>query len=199
MIVVFYKNDHDASTGLFVSKAALLSINRGGVMKAVFKTVSIAMLVLVLLTGWAQGGEATYPFAPGEKLTFDLKWGSIGAGEAVLWIMPMKTINGQPAYHFLMTARSNKTIDRIFRIRDRLESYADHTMTHSLLYKQNIREGGYHRNHIISFDWEKGEARYHSGKGYLKNIKIRPGTFDPLAAFYFVRLQPMDAVTKFFF
>lgn len=134
------------------------------------------------------------PFMPGEKLTFNLKWGNIGAGKAVLQVLPMTTLNGSPAYHFEMTARSTRTIDRIFRIRDRLESYADLKMTHSLLYTQKIREGGYRKDRVITFDWEKNELEYISNNGKPKYLPIMPGTFDPLAAFYFLRLQPLPSL-----
>ena len=133
---------------------------------------------------------STRPFKPGERLTFDLKWGAIGAGSAVLQVLPMSTVDNVEAYHFEVTVRTNKAIDPIFKIRDRLESYADINMTHSLLYKEKIREGGYRKDRVITFDWEKNELEYISDKRAPKYVPMMPGTFDPLSAFYFLRLQP---------
>jgi hypothetical protein len=156
-----------------------------------------AMVGLVMLSGPCKAADAvSRPFKPGEKLTFDLTWGGIGAGTAVLQVMPQTTLDGVAVYHFKMTARSTKTIDRIFKIRDRIESYADLKMTHSLLYKQKIREGGYRKDRLITFDWKKNELSYVSNNSTPKQRALMPGTFDPLAAFYFVRLQPLTTVKK---
>ncbi|MEN8244634.1 MAG: DUF3108 domain-containing protein [Thermodesulfobacteriota bacterium] len=163
----------------------------------VFKAVVTAFVGLTILVVPCKAAEpAVQPFTPGEKLTFELTWGGIGAGTAVLKVLPLTTVNGAAAYGFEMTARSTKTIDRIFKIRDRLESYADRGMTHSLLYKQKIREGGYRKNRLITFDWEKNELTYISNNSKPRQVSIIPGTFDPLAAFYFLRLQPLTKVTS---
>jgi len=167
-------------------------------MAPVLKVIAAAAMVgFVILTGPCTAADSvSRPFVPGEKLTFDLTWGGIGAGKAVLQVMPQTTLDGVAAYHFKMTARSTKTIDRIFKIRDRLESYADLKMTHALLYKQKIREGGYRKDRVITFDWEKNELSYVSNNSKPKKRPLMPGTFDPLAAFYFVRLQPLTTVKK---
>lgn len=167
-------------------------------MSPVLKVVAAAAMVwFVILTGPCTAADSvSRPFVPGEKLTFDLTWGGIGAGEAVLQVLPQTTLDGVAAYHFIMTARSTKTIDRIFKIRDRLESYADLKMTHSLLYKQKIREGGYRKDRVITFDWDKNELSYVSDSKPPKQLSLMPGTFDPLAAFYFIRLQPLTTAKK---
>ena len=173
-------------------------IEKGFYMRHTLAVFAAAVMVLfpMLIGPCAASDHTLKPFEPGEKLTFDLTWGGIAAGKAVLQVMPRTTLNGVAAYRFVMTARSTKTIDRIFKIRDRLESYADLKMTRSLLYKQKIREGGYRKNRVITFDWEKNELEYISNNGRPKYLPIMPGTFDPLAAFYFVRLQPLWTVKK---
>jgi len=140
--------------------------------------------------------EAVHPFIPGEKLTFDLKWGSIGAGKAVLRVLPHKTFDDRKVYHFELTARSGKTIDRIFKIRDRMDSYADIAMNHSLLYREKIREGGYRKDRVVTFDWEKNEVAYVSGSKAPRHIPVMPGTFDPLSAFYYVRVNLKAGLSK---
>ncbi len=158
----------------------------------VLRVLGMAAIVwFPLLVGPCSATElSSRPFRPGERLTFDLKWGAIGAGSAVLQVLPVTTLNKEEAYHFEVKVRSSKTIDRIYKIRDLLESFADINMTHSLLYKQKIREGGYRKERVITFDWEKNELAYVSDKRAPRYIPIIPGTFDPLSAFYFLRLQP---------
>ncbi len=80
-----------------------------------------------------KAGEKDFPFYPGEKLTFLLKWTIIPAGESVLEVLPMETIDGVKAYHFLLTAKSNAFIDTLYKVRDRIDAYANSEMTHSML------------------------------------------------------------------
>ncbi|MFC1815493.1 DUF3108 domain-containing protein [Thermodesulfobacteriota bacterium] len=132
--------------------------------------------------------ESELPFAPGEKLTFQLKWGFIPAGEAVLEVQPIKNINGIKAYHFVLTAKSNSFVDIFYKVRDRIDAYADLNMTHTLLYNKQQHEGNTKRNVTVNFDWEKNTAQYINFGLKNKPISIMPGSFDPLSAFYYTRL-----------
>jgi hypothetical protein len=56
-------------------------------------------LVFLLLLAAAPAplhAERVTPFAPGERLTFALRWSVIPAGEAVLEVLPMETIQEKP-------------------------------------------------------------------------------------------------------
>jgi len=101
--------------------------------------------------------EMVHPFQPGEKMHYTLKWGVMSAGEATLEVHDMDVIQGVEAYHFVMTARSNSFIDVFFKVRDRIDSYADAGMNHSLYYKKDQHEGKTRRNIRVDFDWEKNE------------------------------------------
>jgi hypothetical protein len=128
------------------------------------------------------------PFAPGERLVFELRWAVIPAGKAVLEVMPMKTIDGSLAYHFRMTAKSNAFVDLFFKVRDRIDSYVAVDMSHSIHYRHKQREGEAAKNIKVHFDWETSTARYFDGKKTRNPIEIAPGTFDPLSVFYYSRL-----------
>jgi hypothetical protein len=131
------------------------------------------------------------PFSPGERLTFELKWGLIPAGEAILEVLPIEMMNGAPVYHFALTATSNDFLDVFYKVRDRIDSYTDLHMTHSLLYKKIQNEGNTHRDIIVQFDWEKSEANYTNYNRPKPPVKLLPGCFDPLAIFYKARLLDM--------
>ena len=128
------------------------------------------------------------PFQPGEKLTFKLKWSIFNAGTATLQVLPIERINGEDAYHFVMTVQSNAFIDKIYKVRDRIDAFADLAMMKSLYYKKFQREGRSHRDEVIEFDWEKNLAQYSNFGKTRPPIAILPGTFDPLSAFYFSRV-----------
>ena len=141
--------------------------------------------------------EDKHPFKPGEKMYFALKYGAIPAGAATLEVHDMDEIQGIAAYHFVMTARSNSFIDIFFKVRDRIDSYADADMVHSLYYKKDQKEGKTRRNIRVEFDWEKNESTYVNFDSEPKVISILPGSFDPLSVFYFSRLIDFQSVDEF--
>ena len=128
------------------------------------------------------------PFSPGEKLTYALRWENIPAGELQLEIRPMATVNGSPAYHFVMTAKSNSTVDIFCKIRDRIDAYTDSQMTRSVLYKkQRLGSRGLQRAQV-RFDWNNGHAQFSDASKSHAPVVLQPGSFDPLSAFYFTRM-----------
>jgi hypothetical protein len=131
-------------------------------------------------------------FLPGEKLTFQLRWEFISAGEATLKVEPMAEINGQPSYHFVMQAKTNSFLDLIYKVRDRIDSYTDTDMTRSLYYKKNQREGRHRRKVTVAFDWDSNRARYSREGREDRFVDLLEGTFDPLGIFYFVRSSNLD-------
>ena len=86
-----------------------------------------------------EAAEKNFPFYPGEKLTFQLKWTLIPAGEGILEVLPIETINGVKAYHFVLTAKSNSFVDLFYKVRDRIDAYTDIEMNHTILYKKTTR------------------------------------------------------------
>lgn len=160
-----------------------------------FKTFLLATLIssLFLMTLCnplpppSAKAQSTMPFAPGEKLRFVLMWTFIPAGEAVLEVLPMQTINGQRAYHFRFTAQSNAFVDLIYKVRDRIDAYASADMSHAIKYIKKQREGKHHQDLQVRFDTKNLLAEYWDGKK-KKITAVPPGTFDPLGAFYFTRL-----------
>jgi hypothetical protein len=159
-------------------------------------TLIIAVMTIFGLSSNVCGDEKDFPFYPGEKLTFVLKWTIIPAGESVLEVLPMETINGVKAYHFLLTAKSNAFIDAFYKVRDRIDAYANTEMTHSMLYKKKQREGKSHRDIVVNFDWQNSKAQYTNFEEVLPPIDIMSGSFDPLSAFYFVRFFDFQGISK---
>lgn len=155
----------------------------------------LVFIVPVIFSGSVLAQDRKMPFSPGEKLTFQLKWGVIPAGEASLEVLPIETINGIPAYHFVMTARSYPFLDLFYKVRDRIEAFADTGMTHSLLYKKKQREGRTKRDIIVRFDWNQNEATYTRRNRSRTPVKLMPGCFDPLSVFYYSRLLDMKIGT----
>jgi hypothetical protein len=141
--------------------------------------------------------EAMHPFRPGEAMYYTLRWGAIPAGEATLEVHDMKEVQGIEAYHFVMTARSNSFVDMFFKVRDRIDSYADADMSHTLFFKKNQLEGKTRRYIRVNFDWKKNESSYVNFDSEPRIINQLPGSFDPLSVFYFSRTLDLQAGKEF--
>lgn len=159
----------------------------------------IGFLLIFCMFQWPPGAPALdvefsasekpgMPFHPGEKLTYELRWGVVPAGEATLEVLPVTTLDGVSARHFSATAKSNRFVDVFYKVRDHVESFTDLDMDHALLYQKKQREGGHKRDVAVRFDWMKQTAQYFNFNEPKEPIPLMTGTFDPLSAFYFVRL-----------
>ncbi len=135
------------------------------------------------------------PFKPGEKLTFELRWENVPAGQAQLEVLPIKKVNGTPAYHFAMTARSNAFVDLFYKVRDRIDAFADIDMTRSVYYAKQ-QKGRRKKHEIVEFDWSERQAQYSSSKKTMEPIDLMPGSFDPLSAFYYTRTALLSGLKK---
>jgi len=153
---------------------------------------TVAAFFIFTAAGFAQDRNvAEPPFRPGEKLKFELKWTVIKAGEATLEVLPVETIGGVSAYHFVMTAQSTPFIDVFYKIRDRIDAYTDVNMTHSVLYKKKQLEGSTHRDEIVEFDWKKDTVQYSNFGKKREPLSLKAGAFDPLSVFYYSRFFEM--------
>ncbi len=155
----------------------------------------LMLAALILIPGYgsitqARDHREPLPFQPGERLVFEVSWEFIRAGEAVLEILPVEDFDGEPSFHFVMTAKSTPFIDVFYKVRDRYDAYTDVGMSHSLLYIK--KKGGRRKKEIrVPFDWVKMESQYVAIGEEWKPISLLPNSFDPLAVFYAFRLNDL--------
>ena len=159
---------------------------------AVMILAAIAVAIQIGISTTEVAADSTIPFAPGERLEFELRWAVIPAGKAVLEVLPMKTIDGSEAYHFRMTAKSNPFVDLFFKVRDRIDAYVASDMSRSIHYRHKQRGGDAAKNIKVKFDWDSSTAQYFDGNKTRNAIDIVPGTFDPLSVFYYSRLLKFE-------
>jgi hypothetical protein len=154
----------------------------------ILRIVVICLISILGSFGNTKAFEKNFPFNTGETLTFQLKWGVIPVGEAVLKVLPVETINGIQSYHFVMTAKTYPVMDVLYKVRDRIDAYADLKMNRSILFKKRQEEGKTKRNVVVDFDWKNQEAQYSNFEKKKTPIPILPGSFDPLSILYYTRL-----------
>jgi Protein of unknown function (DUF3108) len=161
-----------------------------------FITITTCLFVLLFLVplGQSRADDRSMPFQPGEKLVFELKWTVVSAGEASLEVKPYKKVNGQDAYHFMMRAKTNRFLDRIYKVRDRIDGYTDLDITRSVFFAKRQREGKTKKNVVVKFDWDASTAQYTEfiKQSKKKPIHLMPGAFDPLSIFYHTRMLALQ-------
>jgi len=152
-------------------------------------TVTVCIFIMLFAPGIAMSKD--HGFYPGEKLTFHVKWSFVTAARVTLEVLPCGSIDGEPAFHFLYTAKTSKFVDAFYKSRDRIESYTDINLTRSLLYKKR-HEGKSIKDITVEFDWEKKEAHYINKGEATHSVQIDKNTFDPLSVFYAFRIGQPD-------
>jgi hypothetical protein len=163
-------------------------IYRNHVTCLVFALILLIFQHFSPIIGSTRASTKPFPFHPGEKLTYRAKWGFIQAGELTLEVLPIETIDGVKAYHFAMIMKTSTTIDHIYKVRERQDSYCDIGMSHSILYKK-VSEGEHPRDVIVNFYWEKLEAARSNFGEKMAPVRIAPGTFDTVSLYYVIRLK----------
>ncbi|MCW8811455.1 MAG: DUF3108 domain-containing protein [Ignavibacteriaceae bacterium] len=121
-------------------------------------------------------------FKEGEKLTFDVNYGFVTAGIAVMEVPKIKKISGREAYHVTFEVNSVPSFDMFYKVRDRYETYIDVEGLFPWRFEQHIREGGYTRDFSAFFDQRKGKAKTTEGE-----YEIPLYVNDIVSAFYYAR------------
>ncbi|MBU8923169.1 MAG: DUF3108 domain-containing protein [Bacteroidales bacterium] len=128
----------------------------------------------------------TVPFGEGENLIFSIRYGLITGGEATLEIRNMAVLDSVLCYHIVSVARTNGVFDRIFKVRDRHESFMEYKDLYSLRFIKHLREGKYRKDRQVDFDQKAHLAIYSD-----KTVPIAPNTHDFLTALYYARTLPL--------
>ncbi len=161
-------------------------------MKSYLKYITVCLIcILISVTADAEGLSNHVKFYPGEKITFEVRWSLVKAGEVTLETLPPENIDGIPAYHFIYSAKTTKFVDVFYRVRDRIESFTDTELTRSLLYKKRHESKSVKENTVV-FDWDKKEARCLSSGEIISSVRLDEYNFDPLSVFYAFRAGKPD-------
>ncbi len=121
-------------------------------------------------------------FTVGEKLTFNVKYGFVTAGVAVMEIPKIKRIAGRDVYHVIFKVNSLPSFDPFYKVRDRYETYIDVKALFPWRFEQHVREGGFSMDFAAFFDHRKGIAKTSKG-----TYKIPPNVNDIVSTFFYAR------------
>jgi hypothetical protein len=132
----------------------------------------------------------------GERLTFDVKWGSICAGQAVMSVKPKAplTPGGPEVWTISCRTRSSAFVSTFYEVRDDITTLLDAKEGFARFFDMDKNEGPTHRHERIEFDYDQKQANYRKtntrkpGDGTKTDTVPLPGKVqDPLSCLYYAR------------
>ncbi|HOX05959.1 MAG TPA: DUF3108 domain-containing protein [Planctomycetota bacterium] len=143
------------------------------------------------------------PFVPveaklteGERLTYQIKWGAVDAGQAVLSVKRRERFgpDGAEVWNVQCETRSNAFVSMFYEVRDDIKTLIDVKEGFARHFDMKKNEGSFHGSEQIQFDYEKNLAEYtRTEKGTfadkVRNRKVSlPGKIhDPMSCLYYIR------------
>ena len=125
------------------------------------------------------------PFAPGERLEYQVKFGIFRVGHAEMEVVGIDTIRGEPTYHVRFAVHGSAIF---YSMTDTLESWFSVYDLTSRRFVQNNNEDGRLYQHTYEIFPERGY--------FIQDAKdTLPTTAQPLddmSFFYFARTVPLD-------
>lgn len=123
------------------------------------------------------------PFKPGEKLEYLLHYGWIDGGVGALELLE-DSLNNQLVWHAVLAAHSIGITDKVYKIKDRYESYFDPYKDLPVKAIRDIHEGNYTWYNESVFDHEH-DTVYSQRSGA---VKVPDNSQDIVSAFYKLRV-----------
>ena len=164
------------------------------------KSLRLLLFVSILFKLCPHGfaNEARQPFHPGERLIYELRWGLFKVGTAVFEVEGPVELDGQPAYKFVFTIKTNRFADGFYKIRDRYEGYSNLEMSRSLLFRKQEQHNRRKRNVTVTFDWDAQTVQYERNGEKQDPLPLdHTRCFDPLSALFAARALPLSIGSEY--
>lgn len=136
-------------------------------------------------TAIAQTSPVPVPFATGERLQYDVKFGFLHVGSGSMEVAGVDTVRGQAAWHTIFHVHGGTLF---FKVNDRLESWIDVNHLVSLRHWQELSEGRRDRERHFEIIPERGVV-VEEGKPEAPTVAA---PLDDGAFLYFVRTIPLE-------
>jgi hypothetical protein len=141
------------------------------------------------------------PIWIGEKLSYNVSYFGVSAGDFVLESLPHKSIAGREVYHIKGTAVTSKVFNLFYRLNDTVETFIDYQGLFSHRFHIILDESKQARDALELYDSEKAQTFYwnrwnHKERGYTETKEFDPiprFSQDSLSVLYYLRTVPLPA------
>ncbi len=130
--------------------------------------------------------QSRLPFQVGEEITYSVWFNFIKAGQSTMTTVCIDTIDGDPTFYTVLKTQSFSVLDKVYKVRDHIESWVDVDGLFSRKFKKKIREGFYKKKYSVRFDYDDSLA-YSSSD----TIPISLPVHDALSIIYYMRAESL--------
>ena len=131
-------------------------------------------------------GQSAWPFQIGERLTYNVSFTGITAGQASLEVVNDTVVNNYDQLHIRFKARTTFPISSIYTINDQVDTWLDSKYLYTKKLTKNIREGNYKNDSYTIIDYDQSIA-ITNGDTVIIDQFLR----DSYSLFYFLRTIPL--------
>lgn len=146
--------------------------------------------------------ETKVPWKAGERLVFEIKWGILPAGRGILEVKQGEQ-EKKNFYQFEATSVSNAFLDVFYKVRDHSISWYDPVQKVSHRFEQKIREGKYHMDQVMEFDWKnlrfKNSELVKGQEPKLQEGELSLPAVDILSSLYLSRTHSLQEGKEYIF
>jgi hypothetical protein len=128
--------------------------------------------------------QVPVPFAVGERLEYDVKFGPIKVGSGKMEVLGIDDVRGRPAWHTSFTVKGGTFF---YKVNDRLESWIDTHSFASLRHHQDLQEG--RRDRERRYEIFPDRMVYTENEGEEQATARDP--LDDGSFLYFIRTVPL--------
>jgi hypothetical protein len=130
-------------------------------------------------------GRAVVPFGPGERFTYDVKFGVLKVGSGSMQVAGPVEVRGREAYHTIFRVRGGTFF---YKVDDRFESWIDTRTLSSLRFVEDLQEGRRDRERTFEIFPERSTYRESGGDEEQRSVQ---NPLDQGSFIYFVRTLPL--------
>jgi hypothetical protein len=131
--------------------------------------------------------RAKVPFGPGERMEYDVKFGSLRVGSAHMEVVALDNLRGRAAWHTAFWVQGGNFL---YRVNDVYESWMDAETLSSLRFVQELEEGGKEVERRFEIYPERG-IFVQTNKKPAKEEKSVTQPLDDGSFLYFIRTLPL--------
>jgi hypothetical protein len=115
------------------------------------------------------------------RVMYSLAGANIGAGE-VVFSTTQEMLNNKPVYHIIGDGKTYPFYDKVFKVRDKYETFIDTATLQPYKFIRNVYEGGYKKYENVIFNKNTNAAITNDGV-----FKVPSCVQDVLSSIYYAR------------
>jgi hypothetical protein len=132
-------------------------------------------------------GQSVWPFQIGEKLTYNVSFTGITAGQASLEVVNDTDANNSHQLHIRFIAKTTFPLSTIYAINDQIDTWLDSKYLYTKKLTKKIREGNYKKNSYTVIDYDQSIAITNGD-----TVIINQFLYDSYSLFYYLRTIPLN-------